>query len=445
MIVYYEPNEENPLGYLYCEIDDQLNSKYSGPFTFQCVNYITKEIIWETTEMGLNCWSICSNPLDCESVIVDSKGRIADYWKWSEKSLGNKIDYIELNSTGFDSLTETLPDSLNGTSVDISRNNYDINHLIEMFLISEVEYLRINTELHDLLILDNLFNTKLRPKKIKFNINSLSEDDVSKTVEKLKNNNYIIVQKTMSNITTRLKTKEDYIDKLPILILLSGRRLNYLSRTIKSLFDNDIDFDKKFKSVWLLDDRSSDSDRFHMEKLMKSYFGENYTSVYFNDSEPYHFVEKFRFIKKIADPDDVVLLLEDDWLCYGDLSLNFHISNLLNSDWTQISFTDPIDIQDNETRKNNTVDFNYWRNPYPGQFTHPHKWEGDMCHWNIVSIDNWTNNPSIVKGSVFHQGHFNLTRNFEIEFSETINGKHVFTHECLFRHFGYDSLIDNLI
>lgn len=521
MIKYCDPSQENIDGYLYCEIDEITNSRFTEPFLFRCVDYTNGNTVWETSDMSFGCWSVCSTPVNCESKLIDSNGKIAGYWKWVDKIEGNKYDYIEIGTSDFETLVEVLPDSYKGLSIepikhylenlpdvennqklnfaisdkneivkiylvepeDIKKYNlpdwikgcnsinsthpsvlnylYDNNllhiykncevesisfeNLVERYNITEVDYLKIDTEGHDFTIIRNLLKTKLRPKKIRCEANSLyKEEDILKMIEELKDNNYVLMQRTQNDIIVRYKTDKDKVEQQPILVLSTGRRLNYFHKTIKSLFDFDKDFSDKIKFVWLLDDRSSDSDRFHMEKLMKSYFGDKWSSVYFNDSEPYRFVEKFRFIKNIVSNDDIVFLLEDDWLCSGDLSINYHINNLINSDWTQISFTDPLEIQEAYLQKEHILDFDYWKNPYPDFFRHPHQWNGDICYWNACSINNYTNNPSLIKGSVFHTVDFEICRNFECEFAETLRGKHVFTHECFFRHFGYDSLIDNL-
>ena len=149
-------------------------------------------------------------------------------------------------------------------------------------------------------------------------------------------------------------------------------------------------------------------------------------------------------IKNLITRDDIVFLMEDDWECHDNLRLEFHINNLLNSNWTQIAFADPIEIQDQDIQINYRLDIDYWKNPYPNTFKHPYKWDGDICYWNRGSINNWTNNPSLIKGEVFFRNDFVLCKNFEAEFANSINGNQVFTNECLFRHFGENSLINKL-
>lgn len=248
----------------------------------------------------------------------------------------------------------------------------------------------------------------------------------------------------LSLIDNVIKWVNDYTPEiLPVLIFSTGRRLDYLSKTLKSIFDNNPDFNKFFKRVWVLDDRSSFVERYEMDKLLNHYFGDNYNTIQFNSNENYYFVEKFKMIKNLITPQDIVFFMEDDWSCHTDINLFYHIFNLKNSDWTQIAFADPFNIQDEELQQSSIND-DYWHNPYPKFFKHPVKWDGDTCFWNLGSINNWTNNPSIIKGEVFFKCDFKNIKNFEWDFAMNLNGKQVFTKNALFRHFGTNSLIDKL-
>jgi hypothetical protein len=272
-----------------------------------------------------------------------------------------------------------------------------------------------------------------------------SEDDILSIINLLEINGYHLTHRTLNDITMSLIEKNLYeINKKPILIISAGRRLDYLTKTIRSLFDKNPNFNEQVSNVWVLDDRSNHQDRFHMDKLLSSYFGDNYNTIQFNKNEPYYFVNKFNHIKKIVEKDDIVFLIEDDWECHDNLRLGFHVNNLINSDWTQIAFADPLEIQDNELIKNYMINFDYWKNPFPEIFKHPHEWNGDVCFWNTVRMNNWTNNPSIIKGEVFYRRDFFVGPNFEGIFADTINANQVFLNECLFRHFGKDSLIGKL-
>jgi FkbM family methyltransferase len=316
--------------------------------------------------------------------------------------------------------------------------------LIQKYDISEIKLLKIDTEGHDFVIIRDMLKTNIRPEKLIFEANTLyTTEEISSIVDELKDYGYVLVHKDSQNIVMRFSEVDKYTpEDLPVLIFSTGRRLDYFTKTIRDLFNHDSKFNEKFKKVWVLDDRSSTEDKFHINKLMSSYFGDNYNMIEFNSNNPFYFVEKFNFIKKVITPEDIVLFIEDDWECHSELNLNYHIHNLKNSDWTQIAFADPLDIQENDIQKKYIIGNFYWKNPYPNHFKHPYRWDGDICHWSLGSINNWTNNPSLIKGEVFFREDFILDKNFEWDFSQKINGNQVFTQECLFRHFGTNSLIN---
>jgi GR25 family glycosyltransferase involved in LPS biosynthesis len=230
----------------------------------------------------------------------------------------------------------------------------------------------------------------------------------------------------------------------PILIISSGRRINYLRQTLLNLNKNIVDLKNQFKKVWLLDDKSSLSDRSEIEILMKKYFDSKFNTIYFNDTAKFAFIDKYNIIKSLVNKDDIVFFLEDDWVLNQKFDIKYHTDNLRKNDWTQLSFTDPIWLQTEEIQKNFTVDDDYWKNPYPKPFKHPTKWDGDICVWSEVRMNNWTNNPSLVKGFIYHMAEFKYEKNFEIQFSSDINGKHIIDKKCYFNHIGNISLIDTL-
>ena len=84
---------------------------------------------------------------------------------------------------------------------------------------------------------------------------------------------------------------------------------------------------------------------------MYNYFGDNYNMIYFNSNDSFYFVEKFKMIKNLISPTDTVFFMEDDWECHDNIRLFYHIKNLNDSDWTQIAFADPFEIQEIEIQK----------------------------------------------------------------------------------------------
>lgn len=319
------------------------------------------------------------------------------------------------------------------------------DELVKRFNINEIDMLKIDTEGNDIRIINNMLKTNVRPKKLYFEANSLyEENEILDVIRTLENNNYHLVHRDSNNVTMRLKDDFYIENKKPILIISAGRRNDYLKTTLNALIQKNPDILSKLKKVWLLDDRSDREERKSVDELMEKYFGDKYNTIHFNGNEKFDFVDKFNMIGKLVESDDIVLFLEDDWECKADLRLEYHVNRLINSDWTQIAFCDPLYAQVDEIKTNNCNDLDYWYNPYPNYFRHPVKWNGDMYTWFGGSINNWTNNPSLIKGSVFYNCSFDKVKNFEAEFANKLNGKQVFTNEELFRHFGENSLINQL-
>lgn len=316
---------------------------------------------------------------------------------------------------------------------------------VEQFGIESIDFLKIDTEGHDFIILENMLETNIRPKKLHFEANTLySEQEIQDIIRKLQNAGYHLTQRTTIDITMSL-VDETYIHtKKPVMIISTGRRLSYFKRTMENLLNKNPDLSSKLEKIWILDDRSSSEDRLEMDKLMSTHFGDKYNSIHFNSNSKFDFIEKFKMIRNLITKDDVVFLLEDDWECHDNLRIDYHVNRLLQSDWTQIAFADPLYIQDSEIIKNYMIDFDYWKNPYPDVFKHPHEWDSDVCFWNKCYINNWTNNPSLIKGEAFFKAQFKVGPGFEQNFANELNGNQVFSNECIFRHFGKDSLINKL-
>ena len=235
-----------------------------------------------------------------------------------------------------------------------------------------------------------------------------------------------------------------FIPEKVVLIFSTGRRLSYFEKTIKSLMSNNPDLDKRVKKVWILDDRSSLADRNSMEIIIRDFFDDNYNMINFNSENKFDFIDKFNFIKKITEKDDILLFIEDDWECVGHLDIESKSNLLRNSEITQISFTDPMWIQTDDIKLKNENNPEYWSNPYPENFRHPFKWGDGYCNWSEVHINNYTNNPSIIKAEIFHNNNFEYIKNFEYDFAEKSNGKQLFTKNEIFRHIGEESLINKL-
>lgn len=250
--------------------------------------------------------------------------------------------------------------------------------------------------------------------------------------------------KTWNENGTALTTTPTTTNK-PILIISAGRRIKYLSKTLYNLNKHTPNLSTTFKEVWLLDDRSSLGERVTTEELLRQYFQDQFQVINFNSNEPFAFIDKFNIIKKLVNKEDVVFFLEDDWELNEPLDFQYHTNNLLNSEWTQISFTDPLWLQEEEIKENYTIDGEYWENPFPKSFKHPLSWNNKgECYWVGGVINNYTNNPNLSKGKIYHNINFKYIKNFEAEFASELKGNHVFHHKCYFNHIGTDSLIDLL-
>lgn len=315
--------------------------------------------------------------------------------------------------------------------------------LVARYDIQSVKYLKVDTEGHDFTILRSMLRTNLRPEKVRFEANSIyTTQEIDSIVEELQSNGYKLIQRDSLDVVMRYQPKTSEIK--PVLVISTGRRLEYLTKTIRSLFDWNRDINESFKSVWILDDRSSAEERYHVEKMMGSYFGCNYQTVNFNNDGHMRFVDKFNFISKITDVNDVVFFLEDDWECAGKIDLEYHTQRLIENDWTQIAFGDPLNIQEDWLIQKHWYDFEYWNNPFPDYFRHPHGWDNMICFWNLCRSNNYTNNPSLTKASIFHEIEFVYEKNFEAIFADSKQRKQMFTNECIFKHFGTNSLINQI-
>lgn len=230
-----------------------------------------------------------------------------------------------------------------------------------------------------------------------------------------------------------------------VLVLSTARRFHYFEKTITSFFNKNPDIKNYIKKTWVLDDRSSKEDRFKMDQLLSSHLNDNYNMLCFNSNEKYEFIEKLNFINKVIQPTDIILFLEDDWECVSNINLNQHVKKLIESDYTQISFTDPLDIQEQETKDSCKLDEIYWKNPWPKCYKHIYKYEKDIMHWASVKMNHFTLNPSLIKASVFLSEQFKKEKNFEGAFADANNNKkHIITINQLFKHIGNDSLINSL-
>lgn len=83
--------------------------------------------------------------------------------------------------------------------------------LIKSKSITSIEYLKIDTEGHDCVIIEDILNSKnsVYPKRISFEANSLtSEEHIENTIELLKKNGYVLVSRDHENVTVVLENRD---------------------------------------------------------------------------------------------------------------------------------------------------------------------------------------------------------------------------------------------
>ncbi len=228
------------------------------------------------------------------------------------------------------------------------------------------------------------------------------------------------------------------------LIFSTARRLNYFKQTFNSLFHHNPELKNLIHKTWLFDDRSSEDDRNEMNNLLKSVLNDDFNSIYFNKNDKFLFIDKFNFMKKVVDKNDFILFIEDDWLCLKNLNINNHLDKIKNSNWTQIAFADSLEIQDKYIKDNYRLNKLYWKNPWPNNYKHIYKLEESTSYFSVVKMNNWTNNPSLIRASILFEKDFEYIKNFEGAFADSITRNQYFTNDLMFQHIGVDSLIDKL-
>lgn len=230
------------------------------------------------------------------------------------------------------------------------------------------------------------------------------------------------------------------------LILSTSKRLSLFKETIDSFFKLNTDANFWINKVFILDDRSSWKDRKEMFKYLSSYIIGTPIIICFDSQVEFEWVDKFNFIGKVVE-SDYVFFLEDDWRCVEPINFQEILQELKSSNLTQIALCDPLWIQ-NSNIINENQNSNYWDNPYPKEFKHiTHKINDGLWGWSIVTMNHYTNNPSITKSIVFKENKFPKDKNFEVMFAENqiITPKQKFSKKLHFEHIGFkNSLINKL-
>lgn len=223
------------------------------------------------------------------------------------------------------------------------------------------------------------------------------------------------------------------------LFILTGRRINLFRDTISSFVEMNPSSTSMFQKVWILDDRSSWADRIEMVEVTKSHFGEVVSLITFDNGLPFMWVDKFNCIGKLSEEGTYVFVLEDDWKCREEVPIENIIQYMeQEKSVTQVSLCDPIWIQEDRLQKKHDNDSPYWENPWPNEFRHISDLVGKNKYaFSEVRMNNYTNNPSVTRSSVFKNNLFKNTQSFEHDFADSqVSPKQMFYKRLLFDHIG---------
>ena len=138
-----------------------------------------------------------------------------------------------------------------------------------------------------------------------------------------------------------------------ILLFSTARRLEFFTKTVESLVKHCPDINSLTDKVYILDDRSTWVDRASMEGLLTNIFdSEKITTITFNNSIEFGWVDKLNFISKLADDTEYFFLIEDDWEFVSPLNLPKHLQFMnFNDDIDLITFNGHWDLQVHEKGK----------------------------------------------------------------------------------------------
>lgn len=230
----------------------------------------------------------------------------------------------------------------------------------------------------------------------------------------------------------------------PNLIISAGRRKEYLIKTLMTFAEANPTYKEDFNEVWLLDDRSSSSDRYHMDLMLQKWFPDRSHIVTFNSNRHFGYVDKFNMIKNLMGDSEYVFLLEDDWVSLAPLNLKQHIQYMeSNPAISQIMFSQPFDLQWPETQVKSSIDETYWRNPWPHVYKHTRGVVDGFLIWNEVFNQHYGNNPSIFRRRVFEGKNFINDHGWECHFADYYahdSRLMYMTKQQLFLHIGENSL-----
>lgn len=222
------------------------------------------------------------------------------------------------------------------------------------------------------------------------------------------------------------------------LIFNTSRRINLFFRTLSSLVEHNPEIPLIVEKVYILDHLSTYKDRKKMVDLCRVYFGEKVTLFEFNGVDQFDYIDKLNSIGEIFEEDNsVILFLEDDWKCVGNLNLGEKSKKINEGNFDLISFSTPLAIQEEKIQHGYKVDDQYWKNPFPEYFNHPFEVtrEGQIIY-NIVRMNNFGLTPHLCKSKIYKGKKFVNNGSYEVDFADSNNFSQLFTNEMFFHHIG---------
>lgn len=223
------------------------------------------------------------------------------------------------------------------------------------------------------------------------------------------------------------------------IVFSTSNRFNAFKKTLDSLMKYNPNISHYTNKVYVLDDKSKWEERKEMERILMKHFNPlKITTLTFNGVNDWDWTEKLNFIKHLNEGSDYLLFLEDDWESICSLDIEQHLSFLdHNQNVDLITFSEWWHLQNDMDIDDYSVDDTYWVNPYPKSFKHTHKVENGLYHWHIVTVPNFSFNPSLVRNNVF-LGEFSDIKASEYEYGLKHNFIQFFTKNAKFKHIGDD-------
>jgi len=243
-----------------------------------------------------------------------------------------------------------------------------------------------------------------------------------------------------------------------ILLFSTARRLEFFTKTVESLVKHCPDINSLTDKVYILDDRSTWVDRASMEGLLTNIFdSEKITTITFNNSIEFGWVDKLNFISKLADDTEYFFLIEDDWEFVSPLDLPKHLQFMnFNDDIDLITFNGHWDLQVHENGKmpadtlvtecwdycgNHDYNETYWANPYPNGYRHCIAERNGVRTWVGVRVNNFSMNPGIFRSNMFKNNRFEKSDLWETSFLQGNQYKQLFLKEANVLHRGEDATL----